>query len=246
MRTRLAAAALLALFAAGEAAAQEATTIRDLRPDPGEAITAVTVDVPNATITVEGWAGDSARVELTPTAGRRRELPPVLVREGRLLVADPANQEALEVVVRVPRRVDLAVRASNAGALRVSDVHGSLELENSNAGIFIEGSRGGIAAATSNGPIVAVVSARPTAPMSFLTSNDPVRIVLPDGSDLDVRLETDNARVRSEFEVEPDAAPPPAGEDPRSLRGRIGAGGPLLRVRTSNGDVLLERAGSGP
>lgn len=241
MRTRLAVAALLALLSAGESTAQEATNIRDFRLGPGKAITAVTVEVPNATITVEGWSGDSARVELTAAADRRGELPTVLVREGHLLIADPANQEALKVVVRVPRRVDLAVRAANAGAVRVSGLHGSLELENSNAGIFIGGSRGGIVAATSNGPIIAVVSARPTAPMSFLTSNDPVRVVLPDGSDLDVLLETDNARVRSEFVVEPDAAQPPAGEEQRSLRGRVGAGGPLLRVRTSNGDILLEQ-----
>lgn len=246
MTARLAAAALIALVAAGEAGAQETTTIRDLRPGPGEAITAVTLDIPNATITVESWAGDSARVELTAAAGRRGELPAVFITEGRLIIADPSNQEALEVVVRVPRRVDLAVRASNAGAVRVSDIHGSLELENSNAGIFIEGSRGGIVAATSNGPIVAVAAARPTSPMSFLTSNDPVRIVLPEGSDLDVWLETENARVRSDFAVKPDAVRPSEGEHQRSLRGQVGAGGPLLRVRTNNGDILLVRAGGRP
>lgn len=233
---------ILLLWSAIGAAAQE-TVSQSFSFGAAAPSRGVLVDVPNARITVDGWPGDSARVELTPAGPRTRPLPVISLANGRLVVADRGNQESLEVIVRVPSDVDLRVHGSNGGPVTITGVHGALEIENSNAGIFIEGSRGGVAASTSNGPIVAVVEGvPPLAPMSFLTSNNFVRIVLPADSDLNVYLETDNAAVRSEFDVRTeDTRGAPAPGHARVLRGRLGQGGAVLRVRTDNGDIVLER-----
>lgn len=236
--------ATIALLCAASGLAGQETVIREFRFSSDLPSRSVLVDLPYATISVEGWAGDSVRVALTPEAARRRELPPVSLAEGRLVVADPGNQELLDVIVRVPRDADVSVRGSNAGDVTISDMHGNLEIENSNGGILISGSRGGVVAATSNGPIVAEVERMPEyAPLSFLTSNDSVRIVLPADADAELYLETDNAVVRTDFDVvsgRPAQAPPAPGH-PRTVRGRLGEGGAVLRVRTDNGDIVVRR-----
>jgi len=80
-----------------------------------------------------------------------------------------------------------------------------------------------------------------TAPLSFLTSNDSVRVELPDGSEFDVNLETDNATVRSAFAIDPVGGAAAVPRHPRVLRGQVGKGGPLVRVRTDNGDIIIVR-----
>lgn len=235
--------AAIALLCAASGVSGQETVTRELRFADDRPSRSIVIDLPYATISVEGWSGDSVRVELTPRGARARQLPPVSLADGRLVVADRGNQELLDVSVRAPYDVDISVHGSNGGVVRITDIHGNLEIENSNAGIFIEGSRGGVAASTSNGPIVAEVERVPDhAPMSFLTSNDSIRIVLPADADARLFLETDNAVVRSEFDVTgtPARAPAAAGHA-RTLRGELGRGGAVLRVRTDNGDIILER-----
>lgn len=238
--------AAVALLCTASGATGQETVTRELHFEGDRASRRVLVDLPYATISVEGWAGDSVRVALTYPTSRTRELPTISLVDGHLVVADPGNQEALDVVARVPREADVSVRGSNGGDVTISGMHGTLEIENSNAGIFIYGVRSGVAASTSNGPIIAEVERMPQrAPMSFLTSNDSIRIVLPGDAQAQLFLETDNAVVRSAFDVaEPPAAAPAAPGHVRTLRGEVGGGGAVVRARTDNGDIILERGPS--
>lgn len=207
------------------------------------------VDLPNASISVRGTPGDSVVVEIRTAADVVAPLP-LLERTARgVRLVAPDNAVTLDVEIRVPERFDAIIFGSNGGAITVRRLHGSLTVANSNAAIEITGARGPVLASTSNGPITAEIARLDSrGPYSFITSNAPISVALPPGSGADVYLETDNGSISSDVELNPAPgaqAIPAAGSGP-TLRAVAGVGGPLIRIRTDNGDIHLGEAASRP
>lgn len=208
------------------------------------------LEIPNATIRVQGTPGDSVHVLIRSVRDETVTLPTPRQLDGEVRLISPRNTATLEVVVRVPSRFEASIRGSNGGPVTVDGVHGALTVENSNAPVVITGARNAILASTSNASISAHLDAlAPGAPLSFLTSNDSISVTLPGARvDADVFLETDNGMVQSDYPIAPDTAVraiPTFGADRSRLRGRIGAGGPLIRIRTDNGNILIRRGDGG-
>lgn len=65
------------------------------------------------------------------------------------------------------------------------------------------------------------------------TGSGSVRVELPEGVNADVHIETGSGGISSDFPVTMDRI------ERRELRGRIGAGGPMIRVSTGSGGVRL-------
>jgi hypothetical protein len=207
------------------------------------------VDIPYATLDVAGWDADSVRVAIRNASGRIVPLPSPRVVGSEVRIVAPGNQALLEVEIRIPHRFDAVLRSSNGSPIRVREVHGAVTAENSNAGIYLSGLRGPVMAATSNGPLTASFGELPgRGPLSFITSNDSVSVSFPGLPGLDLFLQTDNGSIVSDFLLGPSSGSGDARESAGAgsvLRARVGAGGPLLRIRTDNGDVALRRGGSG-
>lgn len=159
---------------------------------------------------------------------------------------------------------DVRGRTSN-GAIEIRDLEGNANVHTSNGPVDAEASRGSFEAETSNGKITAMLD-DPTSnwPIRLNTSNGPIDLTLKGSTLPDVRADTSNssivlhlppsasARVRantsnhSSITSDFDSLMGGDEEDDRGKRhrrssvdGKIGQGGPLLDLSTSNGPIKI-------
>jgi DUF4097 and DUF4098 domain-containing protein YvlB len=201
------------------------------------------------------------RVRATPTDGRLEidvDIPKSWKRRGiaNLEVRVPRDSR-VEVVASNGRisieglRGSARARASN-GSVSVTDVVGDVEVHTSNAKVTtactcgrliarssngriqLDEHRGPVDAATSNGPIQASIEEIAADGVNLSTSNGRIVVKLPDelSGELDVRV--DNGFIRNDH-----AACRKIRESNGRVRGTLGRGGPLIRLRTSNGSISL-------
>ncbi|MDH3212945.1 MAG: hypothetical protein OEM05_10715 [Myxococcales bacterium] len=171
--------------------------------------------------------------------------------------------------VSVPRSLSLQVSASNGkvaiegvraavrahssnGSVSIVDVIGDIEIGTSNAMVCCSCTRGrliarssngkieldkhcgSVDASTSNGLIRATLEEVSKGGIQLATSNGRIVLELPDEVDADVDIRVDNGVIRNDrllcqcFR-----------ETPGQIRGRLGSGGPLIKLRTSNGVIAL-------
>lgn len=130
---------------------------------------------------------------------------------------------------------DVIAHTSN-GRIQTEGIMGSLEASTSNGGIRGEVSRGtrDVRAQTSNGPIELTLPSDFTADLHAHTSNGGITLHLPAEINAHVAAHTSNSSIASEFEVRTQGS-----ANKHELDGVIGAGGPLLDLSTSNGNIRL-------
>lgn len=143
------------------------------------------------------------------------------------------------------------------GSLEISDYNGNATLKTSNGRIRGARLRGRIDATTSNGAIdVTVTDPAAGLPLKFTTSNGSINLAvdkwantglvartsnasitlrLPEGVNAQLEASTSNGSINSEFEVATTQV------SKRRMEGRIGSGGPLLDLATSNGGIRVLR-----
>jgi hypothetical protein len=146
-----------------------------------------------------------------------------------------------------------AVRAhSSNGSVSIVDVAGEIEIGTSNAmvccsctrgplvarssngKIELDRHRGSVDASTSNGLIRAALDEVGKEGIQLATSNGRIVLELPEHVDADVDIRVDNGVIRNERTLcqcfrEKDG----------QVRGRLGTGGTLIKLRTSNGAISL-------
>lgn len=136
------------------------------------------------------------------------------------------------------------VRAATTNGSIHGDTRGPLEAETSNGSIDMKvdsaGATGGpVRLETSNGKIHVVLSA--AADLRARTNNSSITVELPATVNADLRARTSNSRVRSDFGPDPKWNDDDENRDDRrrSMDVKLGAGGPLIDLSTSNGDIRI-------
>lgn len=147
-------------------------------------------------------------------------------------------------------RSDVRAKSSN-GAVRIEDVTGDVEVHTSNAKVSttgtsgklvarssngkieLAGHRGPVDAATSNGTISCELLALGEAGVILATSNGRIVLELPEAPNVEVDIRVDNGLIRTAHEVRG------SGERSGRLKGTLGRGGPLVKLRASNGTISL-------
>jgi Putative adhesin len=134
----------------------------------------------------------------------------------------------------VPTQTSLSLKSSNGG-LSVTNVEGRVDLRTVNGGIRLSGLAGEVTGRTSNGGVdVDLDGASWTgAGLDVETSNGGVRLRIPEQYSARLEASTDNGGLQVDFPVTVQ------GRRNREIATNIGAGGPLIRVRTSNGGIRL-------
>ncbi len=123
------------------------------------------------------------------------------------------------------------------GSVTVDDVEGDAMLDTTDGGITLSGKLAKLKVKTGDGSVT-VRADRGSAmgsDWSITTQDGSVALYLPDSFSADVDAQTGDGRVRSEIDVKGSAQ----AENQRSLRGKIGQGGQLLRIRTGDGSINL-------
>jgi DUF4097 and DUF4098 domain-containing protein YvlB len=142
-------------------------------------------------------------------------------------------------------------RSSN-GSVTIDDVRGDIEVATTNAKVCCAGTcgklvarssngkieldehRGSVDASTSNGLIRVSMGEIGKAGVLLATSNGRILLELPEEVDAEVDIRVDNGVIRND-RVLRKATRATNGQ----VRGQLGAGGPLIKLRTSNGSISL-------
>jgi len=137
---------------------------------------------------------------------------------------------------------NLVLRAC-AGALKaetsdgdvvVDDFDGPIDLKTSDGSVRVQGATRTVQAQSSDGDIAVSFSAAPDGDCRLQTSDGSVRVEVGADMALNVDGKTGDGRIKSELPVSGE-------QSKRRLRGEINGGGPLLSLRTSDGDIALEK-----
>ena len=135
-----------------------------------------------------------------------------------------------------PGRTDLRLSSTNGG-LSVEGIQGRLDLETTNGGIHLEAVGGNVIAETTNGTIeVALDGTRWDGEgLEARTTNGGVKLRVPEGFNADLEASTTNGGIDFEFPVTIQ------GRLNKRITTKLGNGGPLLSLSTTNGGVSVRR-----
>lgn len=260
-RRALALAAVVALAAAGGAAAE--TVEKTLQKDyPLAAGGEVSVENTNGAIVVETWDRPQVRVRATKkvraasaeAAAEAMERLRVRVETGRGVLRistarhdldngflawlrGQAAHASVSYHLTVPRGIRLAAETVN-GAVTFAGVDGDFRASTVNGGVKVVDARGRLDASTTNGSISAEMAAvAPDADLEFDTTNGSVTISLPDDVRADLRLRTTNGGIEVDLPVRVSE------QTRRRFDGTLNGGGGMLRVETTNGSIRIREHG---
>jgi DUF4097 and DUF4098 domain-containing protein YvlB len=270
------------------ALAQEGKVDRATVPfsDPSSPGT-VKVTVFRGGITVTGYSGKEviveARVRSTALQEREDEEEVNEKAKGMRLIRSSASglsiteednvmsigsqsmKTAVDITIQVPFKTTLKLGCFNNGDISVEKVTGEVEVNNHNGGITLSDITGSVVANTFNGELkVTFVSLTPDKPMSFTTWNGDVDITLPASLKADVKMNSQQGDIYSDFDVQIKAQPPQAQEEDqdqdmdegrgdrreraryrisfdKTIYGAINGGGPVFTFKTFNGDIYIRK-----
>jgi len=131
-------------------------------------------------------------------------------------------------------RVDVT---TGNGDVHVDGANGPVTATTGNGRIFVQTSRGAVDANTGNGDVDVRIKAMPIdGDMRFNSGSGTIRVSLPSDYSGRIDASTGNGSLSSDFEISV------LGRlDAQHLRGTIGQGGPLIRMSTGNGAIVLRK-----
>lgn len=199
---------------------------------------------------IHGMSGDALELDVEmPRKWNRRGHANLELHTPRDMSVDVAVSNGKITVTNLRGRV--RARSSN-GSVMIDDVVGDIEVattnakvccgstcgrlvaRSSNGKIELDEHSGSVNASTSNGLIRVSMEEVGKAGVQLATSNGRILLVLPEDVDADVDIRVDNGVIRND-RVLCKATRASNGQ----VRGQLGAGGALIKLRTSNGSISL-------
>jgi hypothetical protein len=206
----------------------------------------------NGSVQVEGWDRDEVEVEAVKTAdadGQDLERVKIDVdsEPGQVSVhtrypKGEGVEVAVEYHVHVPYCVLLGSVGTVNGSVLVRGVNGGGDLRSVNGNVEVLNSAGRFSAKTTNGDVrLELRQVLDGAPMNLETVNGSVVLGLPSDAKANLRVLSMNGEFHSELPMTSTVSEQTA----RAFRGKLGAGGGEISLRTVNGGVrlILQRPG---
>jgi hypothetical protein len=204
----------------------------------------------NGGIVIEGWDRNEIRVRAVVqgsarSESRAREIAgqvQVQTGGGRAYATGPELERrewwSVSYRINVPRKNDLDLRASNGG-ISIVGVTGNMRFDTTNGGVRLQDVGGRVNGGTRNGGLNVMLSGNKWDGdgLDVETSNGGVTVQIPDGYNAEFETRTVNGSLRIDFPITLQ------GEltSRRGISTTLGAGGPLVRARTTNGGVKVSR-----
>jgi hypothetical protein len=128
---------------------------------------------------------------------------------------------------------------SGDGSISLDDVAGDLDVETGDGNVSVAGTLAGVKLHTGDGSITVRVAAGSAMKndWSVTTGDGGVAVYLPSGFGAELDAHTGDGSIRSDLALATDGD---AEKERRSLKGRLGAGGKTLRIRTGDGSIRLK------
>jgi hypothetical protein len=225
----------------------------------------------SGSIHVTGYQGKEVLIEAVTAenedraeAGRQglRRIPNttsgLVVEEERneMRVSSSIPHRTIALTIQVPIRTSLNLSTVNNGDIVIERVDGDMEVNNTNGAVTLSEVSGTVVAHALNADVTASFVRLSGKPMSFSSLNGNLDVRLPATVKANLRLETNNGEVYSDFPI--DILAPSfekTTEDNRStggkyrikieqaMIGRLNGGGAEISFKTFNGSIYLRRAG---
>lgn len=159
---------------------------------------------------------------------------------------DGTNRNGLNLTINLSRRVDYRVRAPRSANVRFSTTNGDITIsagrvtgtvhaEATNGRIKATGLENSVDATTTNGSITLDAAKLGESGISAATTNGPISLTVP--RDAGARL---TARVTNGGISQSGLNLTATEQSRRRLDGTIGAGGPTIKLETTNGPISIE------
>ena len=155
--------------------------------------------------------------------------------------------------ISVPRNTSVRLKTVNGGDMTVTGVRGEHELSNVNGRIVANDIAGSLVASTTNGTIRAsFTDVTAGKPMSFSTFNGDVDVTFPAKLAATLRVTSGHGELYTDFDAAVQPQPPVVTQS-GGQNGRyevrleretvvvVGKGGPDIRFKTFNGNVMVRK-----
>ena len=224
----------------------------EIREYPGPAVSKFTVDPGmNGGVQVKGWDRSDTLVRAKvqtwgqTDAEAKGNASQVTVQAAGGNVSSSApdfgNNRgwAVSYEIFVPHQTALDLKAHNGG-VSVSDVAGDMNLRTVNGGLHLARIAGNVTGTTQNGGVkVELDGARWEGnQLDLTTSNGGVNLTLPDNYSAHLETSTVNGGVNVDY---PMTVPAGKLRLNKEIKADIGSGGPMIRLKTTNGGVKIQR-----
>lgn len=127
------------------------------------------------------------------------------------------------------------------GSVTVDGAEGRLDVDTGDGGVDVSGRLGAVKLRTGDGSIV--FRGRPETAMTedweISTGDGGVTLYLPSGFGAEIDAHTGDGVIHSDLNIEREIEAGDRESDRRSLKGRLGAGGRQMRIRTGDGSIRL-------
>ncbi|MDE0685372.1 MAG: hypothetical protein OXI63_20785 [Candidatus Poribacteria bacterium] len=128
---------------------------------------------------------------------------------------------------------------TSGGSIKAVDCNQGIDVRTSGGSIWLGGIGRNVTARTSGGSIQTVMKTQPQSECSLRTSGGAITCTLMPDVAVEVEAKASGGRVSTDFAVESTIQ----GKVPKNrLEGSINGGGPLLKLRTSGGNIHLQKA----
>ena len=164
---------------------------------------------------------------------------------------DPGYTVKMDFQLRVPNRMRFKLKTVNDGNIKVQGVAGDFIVRNVNGSISLSDVAGSGAATTVNGAVTVTFRENPKEDSEFKSINGNVELHFAKELSADFRFKTFNGGVYTDFPMTGLPQKPSDVErkngrfvyrSDRFTGGRVGSGGPEIKVENLNGDIrVLER-----
>lgn len=181
----------------------------------------------------------------------------VEAENNQVRITTDQTQRTVDLVITVPTRSSLSLKTINNGNILVTGVDGELDVDDINGNVTLKSVSGSVVAHALNGNVVVTMNRADAKPMAFSSLNGNIDVTFPSDLKASVSMRTDNGEVYSDFDVQLDTtAPRQIVEDGRSnggkyrvrmdktVKGKIGGGGPEIQFKNFNGNIYIRRAGA--
>jgi hypothetical protein len=202
----------------------------------------------NGGISIKGWERNEilVRARIQTTARSQAEADALASQivintaGANIFASGPASSGELSWSVSfevfVPRRSDLSLQSHNGG-ISISEVHGRLNFQALNGGVVLNRVGGSVHGSTTNGGLVVQLSGDrwDGEELDVKTTNGGIIMAVP--TNYSARLETGtvNGSLQIGFPLTGQTS------NAKELAVNLGAGGPTIRARTTNGGVRINR-----
>lgn len=155
------------------------------------------------------------------------------------LTVDKPNE--MSFIIKVPTNFSIFIRIQAAGEIYAENVNGNHDVALISGNITMLKVSGSISANSKNGNVNVEVNPV-NGPLALSNVMGNIELTIPDRQKANIKMQTEFARVYSEFPVDQDPTEPKQSSNGnKTLNGKINGGGSLILLKSVGGKVYLKR-----